>query len=233
MSYKETKKNLSLAFAELEDFEHINDVDDLNVDVDETLLSLDELNYRVELINDEMERIRDLVSNYNKMLNKLNEDYNNYEENKLKLVELEETQRLEIQKYNRLIKTRQKLSEAKEIINAKYQYPLLSGFKNYYEMISCKKANKFHLNMNTNLTVKEQNKQHEIITQSTGYKDLIWICLRIALIDAMYKNETPVLVMDDPFTNLDDEKVAAGRKLLEQISERYQIIYFTCSNSRI
>jgi uncharacterized protein YhaN len=41
-----------------------------------------------------------------------------------------------------------------------------------------------------------------------------------------------MLIMDDPFTNLDDWKIEAGKKFVEEIAEKYQIIYFTCSNSR-
>ena len=38
--------------------------------------------------------------------------------------------------------------------------------------------------------------------------------------------------MDDPFINLDDEKLRAGSAFLKEVAEKYQIIYFTCSNTR-
>jgi len=62
---------------------------------------------------------------------------------------------------------------------------------------------------------------------------LVGICLRVALVDAMYTKETPILMMDDPFTNLDDKKMAAALDFLQEISKKYQIIYFTCSKGRI
>lgn len=69
-------------------------------------------------------------------------------------------------------------------------------------------------------------------TMSAGYKDLIGICMRFALVDAMYPLEKPFLILDDPFVNLDDEKLARGRRLLAVLSQDYQVIYFTCHGSR-
>ena len=54
----------------------------------------------------------------------------------------------------------------------------------------------------------------------------------MALVDAMYQEEEPVLIMDDPFVSLDDRKVSACRNFLEKLGEKYQIIYFTCSAAR-
>jgi uncharacterized protein YhaN len=48
----------------------------------------------------------------------------------------------------------------------------------------------------------------------------------------MYREEKPMLIMDDPFANLDDEKLHAGKELMEKLAETYQILYFTCSDSR-
>jgi uncharacterized protein YhaN len=48
----------------------------------------------------------------------------------------------------------------------------------------------------------------------------------------MYQDEKPMLIMDDPFVNLDDRKIEAAKKLLNYISENYQVLYFTCSEAR-
>ena len=44
--------------------------------------------------------------------------------------------------------------------------------------------------------------------------------------------EKPFLVLDDPFVNLDEEKMAHGNELFGKISGEYQILYFTCHASR-
>lgn len=67
---------------------------------------------------------------------------------------------------------------------------------------------------------------------SAGYRDLLDLCLRISLLDTIYQAEIPFVIMDDPFANLDEEKVSRAYALLESLSARYQIIYFTCHPSR-
>ena len=58
------------------------------------------------------------------------------------------------------------------------------------------------------------------------------IALRMAFVDAMYQDEKPFVVFDDPYVNLDDEKLKAGLGLLEDLSKEHQIIYFTCNQLR-
>ena len=98
-------------------------------------------------------------------------------------------------------------------------------------MISGDTADRFHIDANTAVTVDELGRQRDSVSLSSGYRDLVGICLRMALVDAMYKGEAPFLVMDDPFANLDDKKVAAARRFVEELGKTYQVVYFTCSHS--
>ena len=66
-----------------------------------------------------------------------------------------------------------------------------------------------------------------------GILHLLGICMRMALVDAMYREEKPMVVFDDPFVNLDREKTEAALKFLEEIGKEYQVIYFTCHESRM
>ena len=47
-----------------------------------------------------------------------------------------------------------------------------------------------------------------------GVRDLIALCERFSLIDVMFEGERPFLVLDDPFTNLDDDTIAHAKELL-------------------
>ena len=49
----------------------------------------------------------------------------------------------------------------------------------------------------------------------------------------MYQGERPVLIMDDPFVNLDDRNMVGAVRLMSLLEEKYQIIYFTCSQNRV
>ena len=57
--------------------------------------------------------------------------------------------------------------------------------------------------------------------------------MRLALVEAMYQEEKPFLILDDPFVNLDDDKLEQGKKMLSRLSGEYQTIYFTCHESRV
>ena len=54
----------------------------------------------------------------------------------------------------------------------------------------------------------------------------------MAFIDAMYEEEKPFIVLDDPFINLDPPKVEGGMRFLEAIARDHQVLYFTCHESR-
>ena len=67
---------------------------------------------------------------------------------------------------------------------------------------------------------------------SRGYQDLTGLCMRLAFADAMYRNEKPFLILDDPFVNLDEEKIERGRVFVREVAKEYQVIYFTCHENR-
>ena len=59
------------------------------------------------------------------------------------------------------------------------------------------------------------------------------LCARFALVDVLYRKEQPVILLDDPFTNLDEDKIDRALRLLTEIARERQIIYFTCHESRM
>ena len=82
------------------------------------------------------------------------------------------------------------------------------------------------------VNVIENGKSNSQDYYSKGLNDLFEICKRFALIEVLFTQEKPFVILDDPFTNLDDAKLEMAKKLVERLSDEYQIIYFVCSNSR-
>ena len=153
-------------------------------------------------------------------------------EKEAELVELCAAQEKDTQNYHILKLTQEYLQKAKEQFTARYMEPIAKGFGKYYAMLTGDDSEKWMIDANIQLRVKEQGELRETHWLSAGYQDLIGVCMRLALVDAMYAEEKPFLILDDPFVNLDQEKVEAGNDLLREVSEEYQVIYFTCHDSR-
>jgi len=62
---------------------------------------------------------------------------------------------------------------------------------------------------------------------SFGTRSLSYLCLRIALCEYLYK-EKPVLVFDDAFAFVDDERLKIFMELLVELSADFQIIILSC-----
>ena len=218
---------------QLEDFERNTDMVSLQEKVSaESLPSLEELEEKNRELSEKIDSIKKRIQEYQKSLEALQEQYDDWEEKKIRLAELLDLQEKEQQKYDTVEKTKLYLGLAKEAFTAKYAGPILEKFREYYELITGDTDTRFYIDANTNITVEEYGKQRETDTLSAGYRDLLAVCLRIAYVDAMYQDEKPMLIMDDPFVNLDDRKIEAAKKLLSHISENYQVLYFTCSEAR-
>jgi len=64
---------------------------------------------------------------------------------------------------------------------------------------------------------------------SKGTVDQIYLALRLALVQSISASgETVPLILDDPFANYDDARLANALALLQEISKTHQILLFTC-----
>lgn len=194
--------------------------------------SLEELNAMIAQTDAKLEECKAARVQYNKQMEDLQEQLDLRDEKETELKDLYESQEKDIQKYNILKLTQEFLQNAKEQFTARYMDPIAQGFSKYYGMLSGDESNSWVIDANINLKVRQQGELREIHWLSAGYQDLIGVCMRLALVDAMYQEEKPFLIFDDPFVNLDQEKVAAGNEFLLNVAEEYQIIYFTCHDSR-
>ncbi len=134
-------------------------------------------------------------------------------------------------KYDILDKTQKYLKKAKEEFSSHYLKAMTDGFEKYVKIINGEKLDT-NIDVNLNVKVQEYGEKKDIDYLSVGYKDLIGICMRFALIDALFENEKPFVILDDPFVNLDKEKIEKAKKIIEELSNTYQIIYFVCHESR-
>lgn len=135
-------------------------------------------------------------------------------------------------KYQMVETARNYLQAAKEQFVARYRNPLSKSFSKYSSVI-LEENEDFLVDANMDVRKKELGMYRNSQSLSSGWQDLISICLRFALVDAMYTKEKPFLILDDPFINLDNDKMQGAFKLLQQIEKEYQVIYFSCHDSRM
>ena len=58
------------------------------------------------------------------------------------------------------------------------------------------------------------------------------LCMRLSLVDALFGDEKPFFILDDPFVNLDDEHTKRALEMLDKIAEDHQVVYLVCNTSR-
>ena len=194
--------------------------------------SLEELNIWIAQADEKLENLKDTKNQYARQLENLQEQLDLRDEKEAELKELHMEQENDTKKYHVLRMTQEFLQQAKEQFTARYMAPIAEGFAKYYGKLTGDDRQNWMIDANINLRVKEQGELREIHWLSAGYQDLIGVCMRLALVDAMYQEEKPFLILDDPFVNLDQEKLAAGNELLIEVAKEYQVIYFTCHDSR-
>ncbi len=67
---------------------------------------------------------------------------------------------------------------------------------------------------------------------SSGQRSVCALCFRLALFKNMYREQTPFLVLDDPFIYLDEKHMEKVKELLRSLAGDVQTVYFTCHESR-
>lgn len=194
--------------------------------------SLEQLNTWIAQTDEKLETLKAAKDQYTKQLEDLQEQLDLHDEKELELKEMQLAQEKDIHKYNLLKVTQNFLQQAKEQFTSRYMDPIAEAFGKYYSILTGEEEKNWMIDANINVRIKEQGELRETHWFSAGYQDLIGVCMRLALVDAMYQEEKPFLILDDPFVNLDQDKVEAGNTLLNEVAEEYQVIYFTCHDSR-
>lgn len=195
---------------------------------EEAAETAEQLYERQKEISAQMERVQNNIHAYQIQLEENEEKIERIEEQELLAEELRESYEAGLKKYEYLTKTQKYLRIAKEKLTEKYMAPLLNGFRKYYGILTGEEAVRYRLDANVCLTIEEQGLPRQPELLSAGYRDIAGLCMRMALIDAMYQEDAPFLLMDDPFVNYDEQNLRGGMDFLGKVSEKYQVIYFTC-----
>lgn len=229
-TYQNDQKTLEKQINTLREYDESNNIEELRrVEKPDESLSLAELTEKIRSLRaaqSEVKQNLDVVLNQRKAMM---ERFDEWVNDKALLAEEEEALCLEERNYELLKLSGKYLTEAKEAMTAKYMKPLMDSFSRYYSKISGKDASEYSMDANIEISTVELGHKRDVRLYSVGCQDLVGFCMRMALVDAMYKDDKPVLILDDPFVNFDSERKRAADTLLKEITKTYQVVYFTCN----
>lgn len=127
------------------------------------------------------------------------------------------------------------LTQANQNLSDRYLTVVQESFAGYLQklMPTADESARYHMDGSLSVLSEEAGKQRTSGLLSTGKQDLAALCARLALADALMDGKPHFLILDDPFTNLDDGRVKSALALLCEMAKDRQILYLTCSQSRM
>ena len=204
------------------------DVDDSQ----EEALSLEELQQQSRQYEQEVEEADAKIHSYRKDLDALSVIADRQPELEEELEKLQNELAEAEYRAGILERTMQYLKEAKESFSTHYMGAMRRGFQKYAELLGGTAPEAVRLDVQLEAQVESQGALHGSEYFSAGNRDFIGICIRLALVEALFENEKPFLILDDPFVNLDDARIDNARTLLQEIAKEYQVVYLVCHSSR-
>ena len=155
----------------------------------------------------------------------LTENEDQLENSKQELVELQG-------RYNVIVTAARLLEKAKNDLSLRYVDRMKKDFGKYSEILGAEFDDTM-LDSDLNLKIKDSGASRVRESYSEGFRDMMDIAMRLSLSDAMFDGQEVMLILDDPFVNLDDIRLKNAMSLLKKLSENRQIIYLTCHSSRV
>ena len=124
------------------------------------------------------------------------------------------------------------LSQAKDDLALSYMGPIRESFAGLMGRMTGEEKEKILVTPELEVKLERNGESRDLAAFSAGQTDLVMLCMRLSLVDALFRDAKPFVILDDPFINLDDTHTAEALRLLRDLAEDRQIIYLTCNSSR-
>lgn len=124
------------------------------------------------------------------------------------------------------------MRNAEQSLLDRYVAPIKDSFCRYAESVSELLGEKITMDKSFSISFEKNGELHSQKHLSAGQLTLLSLCLRLSLIDNIYGEKSPFLVLDDPFVHLDETHLKKALATLKLLAEEKQMIYFTCHESR-
>ena len=124
------------------------------------------------------------------------------------------------------------LEQAKENLQTSYLGPIRQQFDRYMKLLMDESSVKILMTADLEVSLERYGQSRELGYFSAGQTDVVMLCMRLALVDALFLDVKPFVILDDPFVNLDDIRTAQALALLQELAKEKQILYLVCHSSR-
>lgn len=219
---------------ELQSFiKQIEDFDTEKLDTPDIKFDLYTLNKQKTECNNELNEIRKLI--IDKSNKKANEDIkaDSLFEVNAELNKTYEELKLYEKTYSNIMFAYNYLKKAKLELGNRYITPTQNKLNELVELCPyLKPYSPITLKEDLTLMYEEQGKLRDEQTFSSGLLVSSSILVRFALASIIFDKEPCTIFLDDPFTSLDKENFNYIKQTISTLSKQYQIIYFTCAQSR-
>ena len=121
------------------------------------------------------------------------------------------------------------LQAANEEMNTQFAPTLCTMAGAYLSELTDGKYSGLLMDESFSILVESAEGTYSVEHFSAGTRDAVYFSFRLAVGDLLSESPLP-MVLDDPFVHLDEPRRAAAEAMLERISEKRQVLYFTCRN---
>ncbi len=162
-------------------------------------------------------------------ISRINEETDRIPEVEANLVRLKEQYAAANANYKTITHTLHYLEAAEDALSTRYLGAMQESFYKYLTMLMGKDAPEALMDNRFDVRLRGGGQARTMESFSRGWRDAVQFCIRLSLSDALFaEGETPFLLLDDPFVNLDDSRFAAARKMVDLLAEKHQILYLVC-----
>lgn len=124
---------------------------------------------------------------------------------------------------------RQAFDAQKEKLNANPMQDIAESFTKYLGIISGGIiSSEFPESDKLSMNVYSSDRLMDYGKLSEGTKETVSLAFRLSVLDHLFPNGGGVIVLDDPFTDMDAERTEQGCALLKECAKRHQVIFLTC-----
>ena len=217
------KDNIKDKEQKIEKFKNDNN---LSLRPDSNTKSVDELNELLSKTIAERDSLETLISDNEDKLIYLSE----YEEN---ILAYQEEKQKAKDRADQITKAKMFMESAEENLKNKFIMPIQNKYVEYARQINPHLADNISMNYDFEINFDINGKYKNYLQLSLGEKTCLGLCLRFAIIDNIYKDDKPIIILDDPFVNLDEDNLQKVKDVLVKLSSNTQVLYLCCHKSRM